>query len=275
MLKEIHFQNWKSFKQATLYIDQLTLLIGTNASGKSNIVESLEFLRRIAIGKNIQTALSGDSTLSSLRGGLEWVALKSENQFTLSVLVDSYKKQTDYLYSITIKIDSIAQIISESLRCIKYDDSSDQHEHRILFETHPQSRDKQHDITELFKLVYALPSSSYHSLSEFSSRQEIMDGANAVMISLENIFILEPMPANMRTYTPLSFKLDRHAKNIAGVLAALPEVQKTEVENILSSYTKQLPERDIRKVWAETVGRLNSDAMLYCEEEWWMEKRRL
>jgi AAA15 family ATPase/GTPase len=189
MLKEIHFQNWKSFKQATLYIDQLTLLIGTNASGKSNLVESLEFfLRRIAIGKNIQTALSGDSTLSSLRGGLEWIALKSENQFTLSVLVDSYKKQTDYLYSITIKIDSIAQIISESLRCIKYDESSDQHD--ILFETHPQSRDKQHDITELFKLVYALPSASDDSLSEFPSRQEMMDGAKAVMSSLENIFIL-------------------------------------------------------------------------------------
>ncbi len=42
MLKEIHFKNWKSFKNATLYIDQITILIGTNASGKTNIVEGLE-----------------------------------------------------------------------------------------------------------------------------------------------------------------------------------------------------------------------------------------
>jgi predicted ATPase len=29
-----------------------------------------------------------------------------------------------------------------------------------------------------------------------------------------------------------------------------------------------LPERDIRRVYAETVGKFNSDAMLYCEEHW-------
>jgi predicted ATPase len=29
-----------------------------------------------------------------------------------------------------------------------------------------------------------------------------------------------------------------------------------------------LPERDISKVWAETVDRFKSDAMLYCEEMW-------
>jgi len=49
MLKEIHFKNWKSFKSATLYIDQITVLIGANASGKSNLVEGLEFLRTIGV----------------------------------------------------------------------------------------------------------------------------------------------------------------------------------------------------------------------------------
>lgn len=34
--KQITFENWKSFRHATLYIDPLTVLIGTNASGKSN-----------------------------------------------------------------------------------------------------------------------------------------------------------------------------------------------------------------------------------------------
>ncbi len=95
MLKEIHFKNWKSLKNATLYIDQLTVLIGTNASGKTNIVEGLEFLRRLINGKEVQTALVGDSSLSSIRGGLEWAALKPENQFTISLLVEG-NENTDY-----------------------------------------------------------------------------------------------------------------------------------------------------------------------------------
>lgn len=53
MLKELHLKNWKSFKEATLYIDPLTVLIGTNASGKSNVLEALEFLRRMASGEDI------------------------------------------------------------------------------------------------------------------------------------------------------------------------------------------------------------------------------
>lgn len=44
MIKEIHLQNWKSFEKSTLYIDPLTFIIGTNASGKSNILDALYFL---------------------------------------------------------------------------------------------------------------------------------------------------------------------------------------------------------------------------------------
>ena len=33
-------------------------------------------------------------------------------------------------------------------------------------------------------------------------------------------------------------------------------------------YASKLPERDIRNVYAETVGKFKSDAMLYCEEDW-------
>lgn len=35
MITELRLQNWKSFSDARLYIDPITVLIGTNASGKS------------------------------------------------------------------------------------------------------------------------------------------------------------------------------------------------------------------------------------------------
>ncbi|BDI16959.1 hypothetical protein ANSO36C_27610 [Nostoc cf. commune SO-36] len=79
MLKQLILENWKSFRYAELPLDPLTVLIGTNASGKSNVIEALEFLQRIARGENIEAALAGDKTLSSIRGGVEWAALKPRN----------------------------------------------------------------------------------------------------------------------------------------------------------------------------------------------------
>jgi predicted ATPase len=86
MLKQLILENWKSFRYAELPLDPLTVLIGINASGKSTVVEALEFLQRFARGEKIETALVGDKIFPSIRGGVEWAALKSETQFTLKVI---------------------------------------------------------------------------------------------------------------------------------------------------------------------------------------------
>lgn len=73
MIKELSLTNWKSFADATLYIDPLTVLIGSNASGKSNALDALLFLNRISQGVAISPAIAGDVNLTPLRGGLEWI----------------------------------------------------------------------------------------------------------------------------------------------------------------------------------------------------------
>ncbi|MEH2301433.1 MAG: AAA family ATPase [Nostoc sp.] len=77
MLKKFILENWKSFRYAELPLDPLTVLIGTNASGKSNVVEAFEFLQRIARGENLEAALARDKTLTSIRGGVEWAVRKT------------------------------------------------------------------------------------------------------------------------------------------------------------------------------------------------------
>ena len=115
MLKQLMLENWKSFRYAELPLDPLTVLIGTNASGKSNVVEALEFLQRIAKGENIEAALTGDKTLPSLRGGVEWAALKPETQFILKLLVQGEDNKTDYFYSITVQSKPSVHIVQEYL----------------------------------------------------------------------------------------------------------------------------------------------------------------
>jgi predicted ATPase len=57
MLAEVSFENFKSYRQASLPLAPLTLLIGANASGKSNAIEGLRFL----------SWLAQDHKLSSIR----------------------------------------------------------------------------------------------------------------------------------------------------------------------------------------------------------------
>jgi len=113
MLKQLILENWKSFRYAELPIDPLTVLIGTNASGKSNVVEALEFLQRIVRGEDIEAALAGDKTLPSIRGGVEWAARKPETQFTLKAILQGEDENTDYLYSITVQTQPVIKLLDE------------------------------------------------------------------------------------------------------------------------------------------------------------------
>ena len=55
MLSSFTIENFKSYRKATLELAPLTILIGANASGKSNAIEALRLLSWIAEGKRLGT----------------------------------------------------------------------------------------------------------------------------------------------------------------------------------------------------------------------------
>ena len=48
MFKSLRLERFKNFKDATLELGPFTVLIGSNASGKSNIRDAFRFLHGIA-----------------------------------------------------------------------------------------------------------------------------------------------------------------------------------------------------------------------------------
>ena len=56
-IREFHVANFKSYRDASLKLSPLTLLIGPNASGKSNLVESVRLLSWLARGKQLDEIL--------------------------------------------------------------------------------------------------------------------------------------------------------------------------------------------------------------------------
>jgi AAA15 family ATPase/GTPase len=53
VLTQIQLRNFKSYRSGTLHLAKLTVLIGANASGKSNLIEALRLLGRIAQGERL------------------------------------------------------------------------------------------------------------------------------------------------------------------------------------------------------------------------------
>lgn len=276
MIKELRLKNWKSFEDATLYIDPLTILIGPNASGKSNALDALLFLHRVSSGVGIFQAINGDVNLPALRGGMEWVCRQPSKQFTIEVLTDSETQNQDYLYELHVFVSSIkAEVYQETLS-------------RLIYDMPNHNLPKQERIfgTQLITGLIVTNISfsrnsddmSIHGLSRnHTILSQIKDGGvlrrklpaiQSVFSQLSKIAIFDPIPSHMRNYAPLSEKLAVDGSNIAGVLAGLDLCRKEEVEATLTSYLKSLPEQDIKRVWTETVGKFNSDAMLYCEESW-------
>jgi AAA15 family ATPase/GTPase len=57
-ITRLKLQNWRNFKQVEMNLGQRAFILGPNASGKSNLLEALNFLRnRVAVGGGLQEAI--------------------------------------------------------------------------------------------------------------------------------------------------------------------------------------------------------------------------
>lgn len=279
MITELRLENWKSYEQAELHIDPLSVLVGTNASGKSNALDAFLLLNRLANGAMLTSALKGDGTLAPVRGGVEWAARQPGSVFAIGVVCRA-DDSTDYEYRLEGQIvDNRCDLYGEQLTRIRYRLGRDglrksQAGSIKLVRTDPCVEGSPTIVARLYNEKQGTPrqlSRTHAVLFQLVGqklRQEIQDGVTEVIGALREVFILDPIPSHMRSFSPLSDRLESDAGNIAGVLAALPDDKQREIEAVLTRYASQLPERDIRRVYAETVGKFNSDAMLYCEEHW-------
>ena len=277
MIKEIHLCNWKSFRDATLFFDPLTVLIGTNASGKSNALDAIDFLARIAQSKDLTSCLQAEGNGDAFRGGVDWVALRGRDTFSLSVVASGEDEHTDYRYELTVKPVPRPVVTQEKLTRIKRRSGSKQTHKLNLFWTDDCGLEAPAITVRLYNTKNGTPRPMQRNLPALTQLQiagsaiksaEITAGVRAIWDALSRLFILNPIPSHMRAFSSKSEKLAHDGSNLAGVIAALPEKNKAEVEATILRYVQDLPEKDIRSLKAELYGPFKSDAMLVCEEGW-------
>ncbi|EPX58400.1 hypothetical protein D187_004156 [Cystobacter fuscus DSM 2262] len=88
MLKRLRLEDFKSFVDEDVPLAPLTLLLGANASGKSNFLDALQFLHANSFDLDLEQILNGEQRVSpdawrGLRGGASEAARLGTSRFTL------------------------------------------------------------------------------------------------------------------------------------------------------------------------------------------------
>lgn len=101
IIKKIRLKNWKNFRSAETELRERVYLIGPNASGKSNFLDALRFLRDIAHPKagGLQRALDERGGLNKIR----CLAARRDPQVELEIeLAQSWDTETEWRYLLAL-----------------------------------------------------------------------------------------------------------------------------------------------------------------------------
>jgi predicted ATPase len=90
MFTSLRMERFKNFKDAELKLGPFTVLIGANASGKSNIRDAFRFLHGISRGYSLADIIGekygegGERIWSGIRGGAMEIAFSGDRSFVLT-----------------------------------------------------------------------------------------------------------------------------------------------------------------------------------------------
>ena len=264
MITELRLRNWKSFFDATLFIDPITVIIGTNASGKSNIFDALKLLSALASPIDIM------DIAKNVRGGAEGIIRRGEQMCNLTITMEGDKSSEQLIYEVALAFDEQRNIYIKDESLIL----ATTKKNLVMFE--------RKDLDEMNKSLVsvALYTEGKPRYQNFSAKTSVLsqieyvncvrrikDSTLTVVNNLRKIRLSNPIPERMRDFAPLSKTIAEDASDLAGYLANLDEELKSVTYEVILKYLKPLPDRDIKSIRADKIP-MTDKAMLFCTEEW-------
>ncbi|MEW6219819.1 MAG: AAA family ATPase [Thermodesulfobacteriota bacterium] len=268
MLFSLRLQQFKNFQDATLALGPLTVIVGTNASGKSNLRDAFRFLHGMARGYTLAEILGakyvegGVLQWAGIRGGTREVAYQGQTRFTLTT-EGKEDEPTDrkpgfrpilFPYTHTIGVDvgdpgSEPHVVRESLG-----------HWSPIFDSHPQDdRPAQEGPPYLF---VRLPRDERNRrlgkrlrfldnrpvLSQFAGHREAgklyRASAEECLTTLRSMRFLDLSPEAMKVPSvPGQLVLGDRGENLSSVLQAI--CKDTSTKSALAAWVRELTPLDV------------------------------
>jgi len=245
VVTELRLTSFKSFRDARLPLGDLALLVGRNGSGKSNALDGLSALTRLAEGEDVRDALDGGREGPSVRGGAIGCAPFGESSFSLGCSVRTGRTRVDL--DVTVQTEPEVQVIHERLardgKELLLTEPPSPHSSDIVAAWNNESRGRNPHVT--FRASRLLTTQALSRLPATRPGQKVHLAAAQVLAALRSVFVLDPVPHMMRQYVPRrDVQLRRNADNLSAAVASLLEQPAT------------------RERLKEAVGRLNEHEIL-------------
>ncbi|WP_405586568.1 AAA family ATPase [Streptomyces sp. NBC_01190] len=231
-IEEVRLTAFKSFRDQVFPLAPLTTLIGRNSSGKSNALDGLEVLSRLARGEDITEALeSRRGPEGPVRGGLAGCVPHGSDRFSLGCSVRT--ENGPIHLDVTVQVEPEVQIIEEKLsgptaegrQYVLASLDANPHVGDTFATWHNGKRGRNPSVR--FRgsrlLTSQLP---LRVVPQTTGGRDSVWCAVTMLATLESVFHLDPVPHLMRQYVPSrDANLRRTAENLS---AAVGSVQRTD-----------------------------------------------
>lgn len=257
MLTQIKLRNFKSYRSGTLQLGRLTVLIGANASGKSNVIEALRLLGRIAEGERL-SLLGGSYKQDEIifRGGVENLGYRGSKSFGLSC-VTTEPEWKDLSIDLSLGGDGDLHVTEEKITSrtstvpLYEITSAPQGAGSDVFVTYnnfARGGKKPSIVCSSHMAIFTQLLSDIRFRTENTkSRKIIPNVAERYVQRLSSIVFLEPEPSSMRAYGHKVDKvLKEHGENLSGVIYNLCLAPDTK--RLVLDFIQSLPEQDIEDI---------------------------
>ena len=244
---ELRLDAFKSFRGSVLPLSGITLLTGRNSSGKSNALDGLEVLARLAEGEDLVDALDGRRREGgAVRGGSAGCAPSGSDNFALGCSVEVGDDRFDYNLVIEVRPD--LRIISEKLHGPGVAVSSGKISVGPLVETRPpgapgtgieaevhngrRGTNPLHKFRDSRLIISQVPL----ALSGANAAEDsVLRGAEAVLLALRGVFHFDPVPHLMRDFVSgRDVELRRTGENLSAALRNLERSDPSAFKELTS-----------------------------------------
>ena len=263
MLQKIHIQNFKSYKNQDLHLAPLTLMIGANASGKSNAIEAFRFLCWLAGGQKLSVLQNAVNDSEKIIRGNVWDLFYPESgSFVLGGTTDD-KAWNTFEVELDLRNNEELHIKQEKITAVD--------EKVPLYEIKQISKGLGTDVsvaynnfanggkkpqircTDQITIMNQLSSPAPFAAKDKKAQKEIPKITNRFQELLSNTLFLDPVPYLMREDSYLNRRLQGNCSNLSGVLYTLWENEKNRPA--ILDFIKSLPEQDIKDIRFSKNGR--------------------
>ncbi len=257
-LRAFHFGSFRSFRDATLPLGPLTLLVGLNASGKSNAREGLQLLSWMSRGRRLDDILrAAQDAETAVRGRYSDLGYHGAASFRLGCSFDvTLSDAPEHLrWDLTLKVDATGLRVHDERLSI-----ADRpwywldgpaagvlHDVSVRYENFKRGRPDRKPLTrctDLLPALVQLVSPAAFREEDVRARESIPAVSEALRAQLDTMVLLDPNPPKMRQASITGDRrLRADGSNLSGVLHHLCE--REGLQRDVLAFVSALPEQHI------------------------------